>query len=98
MQGLRKPESEKFNRFFSLIQTEAKKQNAVFFADAGDGNDFETELMEGENMMGWLIPSDKVNEFEPLWKKSDVDDSWIDFFRWATWSRYGTSIKIAFEE
>lgn len=98
MQGLRKQETEKFDRFFSIIQTEAKKQNAVFFADAGDGNDFETDLMEGENMMGWLIPSDKVKDFEPLWKKSDVDDFWSDFFRWATWSQDGDSVKITFEE
>ncbi len=98
MQGLRKQETDKFERFFSEIQTEAKKKNAVFFADAGDGNDFETDVMEGEDMMGWLIPSDKVEEFEPLWKKSSVDDTWTDFFRWALWSNDGDSVKIEFVE
>ncbi len=98
MQGLRKQETDKFNRFFALIQAEAEKQNSVFFADAGDGNDFETETLEGENMMGWLIPADKVKEFEALWKASDVDDSWSEFFVWAVWSKDGGTVKIKFEE
>lgn len=98
MKGLRTQESTKFNNFFALIQAEAEKKNAVFFADAGDGNDFETPTMEGENMMGWLIPSDKVKEFEPLWKASDVGDDWTDFFRWALWSGPEDHITIKFEE
>lgn len=98
MQGLRTQESTKFNAFFALIQEEANKSNAVFFADAGDGNDFETPTMEGENMMGWLIPVDKVSEFEPLWEASEVDDEWTDFFKWVTWARAGNEITIKFEE
>jgi len=98
MRGLKTQESEKFNRFFALIQAEAEKQNAVFFADAGDGNDFETPSMEGETMMGWLIPAEQAQDFEQLWKEADVDDSWSDFFRWAEWQRNGNSVKIAFEE
>lgn len=98
MQGLRKQETEKFERFFAIIQAEAKKHNALFFADAGDGNDFETSTLEGENMMGWLIPSDKVKEFEPLWQSSDVNDSWSDSFVWAIWSKDGNTVKIKFEE
>lgn len=97
MLGLRTQETDKFNRFFALIQKEAEKQNSIFFADAGDGNDFETPTMEGEEMMGWLIPKEKAIEFEPLWKKSKVDDSWTDFFTWAVWSRNGDTITIKFE-
>ena len=98
MKGLRTQETEKFNRFFSLIQEEAEKKNSVFFADAGDGNDFETPTMEGENMMGWLIPSEQAKEFEQVWKTSDVDDSWSDFFVWAVWSKSKGNINISFEE
>lgn len=98
MQGLRTQESAKFNKFFELIQTEAKRKNSVFFADAGDGNDFETPTMEGENMMGWLIPADKAPEFEPLWASSKVDDTWTDFFKWAVWSGTGDNITIKFED
>ena len=97
MRGLRTQESDKFNLFFALIQDEAKKRDAVFFADAGDGNDFETAEMEGENMMGWLIPNDRVKEFEPIWKSNDVDDDWTDFFTRAIWRDEDGEIKIAFE-
>ena len=97
MRGIRSGESEKFNRFFEQIQREAEKQNAVFFTDAGDGRDFETPTMEGEDMMGWLIPSDRVSEFEPLWDADAVDDSWSDFFGWAIWSKNGETIQIHFE-
>lgn len=98
MKGLRTQESTKFNNFFSLIQSEAEKQGMVFFADAGDGNEFETSSMEGEDIMGWLIPQDKVEEFEPLWEKSNVDDSWSDYFKWALWSIVEGLIKIRFED
>ncbi len=98
MRGLRTQESAKFNTFFALVQDEAKKRDALFFADAGDGNDFETSTMEGENLMGWLIPNDKVKEFEPVWKSGDVDDDWTDFFVWAVWSEVDGRIAIRFEE
>ena len=96
MRGLRTQESEKFNKFFSLIQSEAEKKGAVFFADAGDGREFETPDIEGEDMMGWLIPNEKTGEFEPLWETSDVDDSWTDFFLWAVWANDNGKIKIQF--
>ena len=97
MRGLRKQESKKFNAFFAQIQAEAEKVNAVFFADAGDGNDFEMPDMEGENMMGWLVPFERIAEFEPLWVQSAVDDSWSAFFGWAVWYANGDSIGIRFE-
>ena len=98
MRGLRTQETDKFNRFFTLVQVEARKQNSVFFADAGDGNEFETAIMEGENMMGWLIPKEHISEFEALWEESKVDDSWSDFFKWAVWSRKGDKVEISFED
>ncbi len=98
MRGLRTQESEKFNIFFALIQKEAEKKNHIFYADAGDGNDFETEDMEGENMMGWLIPTEKAPEFESLWKKSEVGDEWADFYVWAVWSKEQGNIRIHFEQ
>ena len=97
MRGLRTQESEKFNTFFSIIQSEAEQQGMVFFADAGDGNDFETETMEGEDMMGWLIPKDKAEEFEKIWKESNVDDSWSDFYKWAVWEQDKGNIIINFD-
>lgn len=97
MKGLKSKESEKFNRFFALIQEEAKKSHSVFFAYAGDGNDFETPTMEGEEIMGWLIPKEKEQNFEQLWITNTVDDSWSDFFTWAVWSMTDGNISISFE-
>ena len=98
MKGLRSQESDRFNSYFSLIQAEAEKQEMVFFADAGDGRDFETETMEGEDMMGWLIPKEKADEFEPMWQASELDDSWSDYYLWAVWAKNGDGISIRFEE
>lgn len=98
MKGLRSQESDRFNSYFSLIQAEAEKQAMVFFADAGDGRDFETETMEGEDMMGWLIPKEKADEFEPMWQASELDDSWSDYYLWAVWAKNGDGISIRFEE
>lgn len=98
MLGLRTQESDKFNKFFELIQQEAKKVNCVFFADAGDGNDFEDQSMEGEDMMGWLVPNDRVNEFEPLWKEDKVDNNWTDLFKWAIWSKNNGNLQISFKD
>lgn len=98
MLGLRTQESEKFNAFFNIIQEEAKAQAMVFFADAGDGNEFETDNLEGENMMGWLVPSEKAANFEEIWLADEVDDSWSDFFKWAIWSLNDGKINIKFED
>ena len=69
MRGLRTQESEKFNKFFALIQEEAEKRNSVFFADCGQGDVFEDENFECENLCGWMIPVSEANEFEPLFMK-----------------------------
>ena len=86
MLGLKTQESEKFEKFFNIVQNSAKKQNCVFFLYAGDGNEFETEKLEGEDLMGWLIPKDKSSEFENEWKNNTVSDDWTDFFVWALWN------------
>lgn len=85
MQGLREQETNKFEKFFSIVQNAANDKECVFFLDAGDGRDFETDALEGEDLMGWLIPKDKVSDFEKEWKTGDVSDDWSDFFVWAIW-------------
>lgn len=96
MRGLRTQESVKFNAFFALIQTEAGKENSVFFADAGDGNVIETQSMECEEMMGWLVPNDQVEQFEPIWNEDAVDDDWTDCFCWAEWFIEDEKVKVRF--
>lgn len=41
MRGLCTSEGEKFKNFFALVQEEAKKKDAIFFLESGDGRDFE---------------------------------------------------------
>lgn len=85
MQGLRTQETSKFESFFSIVQNAAHEKGCVFFLDSGDGRDFENDSFEGEDLMGWLIPKDKVSEFEKEWEMGDVSDGWSDFFVWAVW-------------
>ena len=85
MLGLRTQETSKFKEYFSIVQEAAKKKSCVFFLDAGDGRDFETETLEGEDLMGWLIPQDRVDEFKKEWEAGDVSDEWSDFYKWAIW-------------
>lgn len=85
MRGLRTQETSKFINFFAIVQNAAKKRGCVFFLDAGDGRDFDNERLEGEDLMGWLIPDDKAGHFEKEWLKGDVSDDWSDFYLWAIW-------------
>lgn len=96
MKGLRTQESEKFNRFWNIVQEKAEKQGMIFFADHGEGNDFETDEMEGEDFCGWLIPFEKEKEFEKDWKDSKVSDDWTDNIVWLEWSEENGNIKIDF--
>ena len=76
MLGLRTNESDKFIRFFEIVQAAAKKQGGVYYLDAGDGRDFENDEYEGEDLMGWLIPLEEVPKFEKEWNIGDVSDKW----------------------
>lgn len=96
MVGLRKQETSKFENFFAIVQNAAKKTDNVFFLDAGDGREFETDTLEGEDLMGWLVPKEKVSEFEREWDTGDVSDEWSDFYVWAKWENAHNPI-IKFE-
>lgn len=80
MLGLRTQENEKFNTFFAEVQKAAKKQKKVFFLDAGDGNDFSTGEMEGEDLLGWLIPEDQAEEFASEFEEFKEAEHWDDFY------------------
>ena len=85
MLGLRTNESNKFVKYFEIVQATAQSQGCVYFLDSGDGRDFENEEYEGEDLMGWLIPVDIVSSFEKEWNNFDVSDSWSGFYTWAIW-------------
>lgn len=99
MLGLRTQEGERFNRFWSLVQSAAKKQGCVFFLDSGDGREFSTDDMEGEDLSGFLIPESKADAFNSAFKKGlEAGTEWSDFFRFAVWTKTGDTIEISFTE
>lgn len=80
MLGLRKFEGKKFEKFFSLIQKEAREKGCVFFGDAGMGKVYENEHIECEDMCGWLIPQRYVSTFDELFKEDSNDVHKYDDF------------------
>lgn len=96
MRGLRTQENEKFNRFWEIIQSKAASEGMMFFADCGEGREFFLENMEGEDMRGWLIPANQIEEFKPEWEKYDVSDKWIDNIFWAEWSIQNGIVSVEF--
>ena len=97
MLGLRTQESDKFEEYFLIVQAEAKKTGCVFFFDTGDGREFETNTLEGEDLMGWLIPDDKVPKFINEYEQWSVSDDWLDFYKWAIWDNSNDKISISFK-
>lgn len=96
MQGLRTQENSNFVKFFEVVQNEAAKIGKVFFLDCEEGHDGTVNDMEVCNLSGWLIPTDKASEFESIWEKGKEDDSWADFFKFASW-KDENGLKIVFE-
>lgn len=97
MQGLKTRESNKFIKFFEIVQQEAERESSVFFLEAGDGRDFETKDLEGEDLQGWLIPKNRADEFEKQWKKGQPNEDWDEFFCFAIWKKEEGKIKVKFE-
>ena len=97
MKRLRTQESDKFMRFFSIVQNAARNQGYAFFLYAGDGREFETLTMEGEDLMGWLVPEEKLSAFEKEWETGEISDDWSDMFVWAVW-KDNAVLSIEFQE
>ncbi len=102
MRGLKTQESEKFNRFWELIQATAAKRNCIFFGYAGEGRDFSTSDMEGEDFGGWLVSTRSADSFERIWKSNPVSlfQSPPDGaeFTFAIWKDDSGNITVEFEK
>ena len=86
MKGLRTQENDKFIRFFEMVQEQSAKQGCVFFLDCGEGCTFENDQIECENLSGWLIPTDKVDDFSKEFEKIDSDlDEWSEYIAFVKW-------------
>lgn len=99
MRGLRKQENEKFESFFKLVQDEAAKRSSVFFLDCGQGDIFENELLECEDMCGWLISEYMADEFMPLFMSdSDKQHNFDDFYVYIGFQIKGSGIEIEIDD
>ncbi len=104
MLGLRTQESEKFNCFWKLIQNEANKVECAFFGFAGEGRDFKTPDMEGEDFSGWLVPLSDAKAFEQLWQSCSDDTQKLEHkfpsskFVFAIWHKNTDSVSVEFKE
>lgn len=59
-------ESAGFIKYMHAVQDAAAEQGMAFFVEAGDGNEFELDDIEGEDLSGWLVPLEKAEEFQEL--------------------------------
>ena len=98
MKKLRSLENDKFLNFFDIVQKYASKKNSAFFLFCGEGNNFETETLDGEDLSGWLVPMDRLNEFEELYHADADLDDWADYFIFAIWSGDKNNPVIEFKE
>lgn len=97
MKGLKTQEGPKFIKFMEVVQECATALDCVFFLEAGDGREFITPDMEGEDLQGWLIPKSKSKAFESEWKNDNInDDEWEDNFVLAIWEK-SNNVTVKFE-
>ena len=99
MVGLRTQENSKFLNFWCIVQKSAHLIGKTFFLDCGEGNCFEDDNIECENLRGWLIDTEKAKEFEKSFNTfSDIDEEWSDFLAFATWHKASDNkICVTFE-
>lgn len=95
--GLRTNEDHKFCNFMELVQEAAKKKDCKFFLDAGDDHEKETEKLSISDLYGWLIPNDKVTEFENIFfNNEEIPDLFDKFYVNEIWSEKNNRLFISF--
>lgn len=79
----------KEQRFFELIKKAAAEKNAVFFMDSGEGNEIIDDLYDGEDLSGWLIPENLVEQFKQVRENEEEwkTDDWLEFYCFAEWHK-----------
>lgn len=98
MVGLRTQESSKFLRFWDLVQRKARELNKTFFLDCGEGNTFENQTIECENLSGWLIDDDKLADFQKLFENNiPINEDWENSVAFVVWSLHNGKITVEFE-
>ena len=103
MRGLRTNEGAKFEKYFAIIEEEARKLGGVFFSETGEGRDLDLEDIEVCDLAGWLIPFDQADEFEALYlggKDKEIWDSdrWDDMYIFVDYILYGDNVSVKFDK
>lgn len=96
MLGLKTQESVKFEAFWNQVQEKANEKECVFFLECGEGREFETDTMEGEDLRGWLIPKEQVEKFQKEWNEDQVSDDWMENIFWAEWTKINEKVLVEF--
>ena len=103
MRGLRTNEGAKFEKYFAIIEEEAKRLGGVFFSETGEGRDLDLEDIEICDLAGWLVPFDQADEFEALYlgrKDKEIWDSdrWDDMYIFVDYILYGDNVSVKFDK
>lgn len=103
MRGLRTNEVAKFEKYFAIIEEEAKRLGGVFFSETGEGRDLDLEDIEVCDLAGWLVPFDQADEFEALYlggKDKEIWDSdrWDDMYIFVDYILDGDNVSVKFDK
>lgn len=103
MRGLRTQEGSDFERFFKIVQKEAKRLGGVFFSETGEGRDLDLEGISVCDLAGWLVPFDQADEFEKLYlgrKDKEIwdDDRWDDMYIFVDYILDGDNVSVKFDK
>lgn len=86
-----------FCRFFEIVQRSASEIGCVFFLDTAEGRDGRVGNINCEELSGWLVPVDEVDDFVGVWESwGDVDNVFSGFFCFAEWSDDNGNVHIEF--
>ena len=102
MRGLRTNKGAKFEKYFYIVQEEAKKLGGVFFSETGEGRDLDLEDIEVCDLGGWLVQFDQADEFEALYlgrKDKEIWDNerWDNMYIFVDYMFDGNSVSVKFD-
>ena len=103
MRWLRTNEGAKFEKYFAIIEEEARKLGGVFFSETGEGRDLDLEDIEVCDLAGWLVPFDQADEFEALYlgrKDKEIwdNDRWDDMYIFVDYILDGDIVSVKFDK
>ena len=92
-----------FEKYFYIVQEEAKKLGGVFFSETGEGRDLDLEDIEVCDLGGWLVPFDQADEFEALYlgrKDKEIWDKerWDNMYIFVDYMFDGNSVSVKFDK